>query len=263
MVNGFVATPSRILGVKPETDVEYTFTLQSNMKPDHGQFVEVSLPGIGEAPISVSGFGEGWIQLTIRAVGCLTREVIKRKEGDSLWLRGPYGVPFPAAAFRDRDLVVAAGGCAVAPVRSLILSRLNDPTQRAKTRLIFGFKSPESVLFQDELQTWKDQVQTIVTIDSQACTWNGRTGLITQHIKDIEISDPGQTNVVIVGPPVMMKFTAKEFLNRSISPQSIWVSFERRMACGLGKCGHCKIDNTYVCIDGPVLRYDCASHLLD
>lgn len=263
MSNPYIPKASRIISVAPETDVEFTFTVESSVSPSHGQFVEVSLPGIGEAPISISGFGDGWIQLTIRAVGVLTRRLATCTAGSLIYIRGPYGHSFPEALFRDNYLVIAAGGCALAPVRTLINARLSDPVQAAATRLIFGFKNPESVLYKNELEQWKEKTQVIVTVDNEACSWNGKTGLITRHIGDIDIPAPEHTHAVVVGPPIMMKFTTIEFTKRKIAPERIWVSFERRMACGIGKCGHCKIDNTYVCIDGPVLRYDKALDLFD
>lgn len=263
MNNPYLPVASRILDVVRETEVEYTFTLESAVKPDHGQFVEVSLPGIGEAPISVSGAGDGWIQLTIRAVGPLTHAISKCTTGQSLFIRGPYGVAFPSDLYKDATLVVAAGGCAVAPVRTLIRSRLADDKLAANTRLLFGFKNPESILYKNEIAEWGNMVQTIVTIDNEACSWNGRTGLITTHVADVDIPDLSKVHVVIVGPPIMMKYTSAQFFSRGIKPEQIWLSFERRMACGLGKCGHCKIDNSYVCVDGPVFRYDKALHLID
>ncbi|MBN1600367.1 MAG: anaerobic sulfite reductase subunit AsrB [Chitinispirillaceae bacterium] len=263
MNNAWVPVANRITDIIKETDVEYTFTLESSIRPDHGQFVEVSIPGIGEAPISVSGTGDGWIQLTIRAVGHLTCAISTCKVGEQLFIRGPYGVAFPSALYENATLVVAAGGCAVAPVRTLIRSRLADKKLAANTRLLFGFKNPESVLYKDEIDEWSKLVQTIVTIDKEACSWNGRTGLITSHVADVDIPDLSQTHVVIVGPPVMMKYTSAQFFSRGIKQEQIWLSFERRMACGLGKCGHCKIDNSYVCVDGPVFRYDKALHLID
>jgi len=263
MRNPFVPTPCRIIGMQPETDIETTFTIDYSCTPRHGQFVEVSLPGIGEAPISISGFGDGFIELTIRAAGTLTRRLLACTVGDPIFIRGPYGHHFPDDLFSNAFLVIAAGGCAVAPVRTLINARLDDPETAEATRLIFGFKNPEAVLYKDEIERWKKKTSVIVTVDDEACTWNGRNGLITRHIGDIDIPDPGRTHAVIVGPTVMMKFTTIEFTKRKIARERIWVSFERRMACGIGKCGHCKIDDTYVCTDGPVLRYDRALTLLD
>jgi anaerobic sulfite reductase subunit B len=263
MRNPLLPVAGSIISTIQETDVEYTLTIESSIKPQHGQFVEVSLPGCGEAPISVSGFGDGWIALTIRAVGDLTRKIVTRNVGEKLWLRGPYGTSFPEAKLRDSLVVVAAGGCALAPLRTFITARLADPATAAKTRLIFGFKNPESVLYKEEIEAWKKVCQVIVTVDNEACSWNGRTGLITRHIGDIDLPDPEKAAAVVVGPPIMMKFTTIEFTKRKVSADRIWVSFERKMACGIGKCGHCKIDNTYVCLDGPVLRYDTALNLLD
>ncbi len=261
--NPYLPVASRIMAIKAETEVEYTFTLESRMQPRHGQFVEVSKPGVGEAPISVSGVGDGFIELTIRAVGHLTREIIKAKVGESLYLRGPYGVSFPDELFADEHLVIAAGGCAVAPVRTLIRSRMNNSDQASRTHLLFGFKSPEAVLFREELDQWKQSAPVIVTVDKESCSWDGRTGLITAHVSDIVLPDPSRSFAVVVGPPVMMKFTAQELMKHGLLPERIYVSFERRMACGIGKCGHCKIDDSYVCVDGPVFRYDKALRLFD
>lgn len=263
MGNPLLPVAGRIISNVQETDVEFTLTIESLIKPQHGQFVEVSLPGFGEAPISISGCGDGWIALTIRAVGNLTRKIVSSKVGEKLWLRGPYGTSFPEAELRDSLVVVAAGGCALAPLRTFIRARLADPVTAAQTRLIFGFKNPESVLYKDEIEVWKKTCQVIVTVDNEACSWNGRTGLITRHIADIDIPEPQKAAAVVVGPPIMMKFTTIEFTKRKVPADRIWVSFERKMACGIGKCGHCKIDNTYVCIDGPVLRYDKALNLFD
>lgn len=261
--NPYIPQSGRILSIKAETDVEVTFTIESRMKPLHGQFVEVSRPGIGEAPISVSGVGEGYIELTIRGAGHLTKDILTSRVGDVLYIRGPYGKPFPADLFRGNFLCIAAGGCAVAPVRTLIRSRLADPASASMTRLLFGFKSPQDVLFRGELPEWKKSAPLVVTVDRNSCSWTGKTGLITSHVPDMDIPDPATAYCVVVGPPVMMKFTVSEFMKRGIPAEKIYVSFERRMACGIGKCGHCKIDDSYVCVDGPVFRYDKAVHLFD
>ncbi|MDG5814158.1 anaerobic sulfite reductase subunit AsrB [Chitinispirillales bacterium ANBcel5] len=263
MKNPYLPEPCRIVAIKEETDIESTFTLKSSIRPQHGQFVEVSKPGVGEAPISVSGFGEGFIELTIRKAGHLTGKILESQAGETLFVRGPYGVCFPADLFAGKNLIVASGGCAVAPVRTLIRSRLADQEQVSRTSLLFGFKDPQSILFRDEIDDWKEAVPVVVTIDKEACSWTGKTGFITAHVPDVAIADPATSYAVVVGPPVMMKYTTQEFMKRGLSPENIYVSFERRMACGIGKCGHCKIDDSYVCVDGPVYRYDKALRLLD
>lgn len=263
MNNPMLPKPYRILAIVPETDLEITYTIECGLVPQHGQFVEVSLPGVGEAPISVSGTGDGWIELTIRTAGKLTRAIAALSVGDVLHIRGPYGHPFPEEMLRNEFVVVAAGGCALAPLRTLIRSRLENPECAEKTRLLFGFKNPDAVMYKTEINDWKKMVPCVVTVDDEACVWGGKKGVITRHVPGIDIPNASQAFGVIVGPPIMMKFTAIEFTKRGIAPDRIWVSFERRMACGLGKCGHCKIDDTYVCVDGPVLRYDKALNLFD
>lgn len=261
--NPYASQPFTILSVQQETESEFTFLIKSDLQLKCGQFVEVSIPGIGEAPISISGINQGSMELTIRGVGKLTNAILGKKPGETVWIRGPYGNSFPTELFENKPLVIAAGGSGIAPVRPLIRSRLNNSFGLANTSLIFGFKNPESLLFKEEISHWSNKVPLICTVDNPSSTWSGKSGLITQHVRELDLQDNKQTQVVIVGPPVMMKFTAAEFIARSVSRENIWVSFERRMACGLGKCGHCKIDSTYICLEGPIFRYDKAITLID
>ncbi|MFA4943545.1 MAG: anaerobic sulfite reductase subunit AsrB [Lentisphaeria bacterium] len=263
MANPYQSEAARILAVRRETAVDRTFRIACALRPAPGQFVEVSLPGVGEAPISVSGLGDGWLELTLRKVGCLTGALFQLGVGDQLQVRGPYGHGWPLAAFAGKHLVVAAGGTGLAPVRMLIDRFAAEPAALAGFELLAGFKTPADLLFQEDLARWGRRLRVQATVDKGAPGWTGRVGLITALVPELALPAPAEAAVVVVGPPLMMKFTAVEFLRRGIPEENLWLSFERRMQCGLGKCGHCKIDATYVCLDGPVLNYTQAKRLLD
>lgn len=263
MKNPVLPAPYKILSIVKETKQEYTFRVEAPVVPEHGQFMQLSLPRIGEAPISVSAYGDGWMDFTIRAVGKVTDKLFSLKPGDELFLRGPYGKGWPIEDLRRKHLVFIAGGTGLAPVRSL-LNKCFDEEEFAKSvHLICGFKNQGSILFTPELTKWKEKFTTVYTLDDEEIPdWN--QGLVTKFIGDVPFADYGEDyRVVIVGPPVMMRFAALECVKNGVPDEKIWVSFERKMSCAIGKCGHCRIDETYVCLEGPVFNYTAARNLLD
>lgn len=264
-VNAYLPFKANILNITKQTAVDWTFRLACDVNPKWGQFMEVSLPSVGECPISVSDYGDGYIEMTIRNVGKVTNVIHCLKENDHLFIRGPYGNHFPVPEFAGKHLIIAAGGTGLAPVKSIINHFYRHPGQLTKFDLLAGFRSPTDVLFKEELAQWQQQFNVQVTVDQvdDGQHWDGQVGLITTLVPKLEIPNPKETVVIIVGPPVMMKFTILEFLKRNLPEENIWVSFERKMCCGLGKCGHCKIDDTYVCLEGPVFNYTKAKNLLD
>lgn len=255
MKNEYIPFLSEIKEVIKHTEIEYTFRMhfEGDVKP--GQFFEVSLPKYGEAPISVSGIGENTVDLTIRKVGKVTNEIFEKYVGDKLFLRGPYGNGFDLENYKGHEVVVVAGGTGLSPVRGIVQHFGNHPEDSKGFTLIAGFKSPEDILFKDDLKAWKDKMNMIVSVDNAPEGYEGPTGLVTKYIPELEIKDLSDVQVVVVGPPIMMKFTVQEFLKRGIAEENIWISQERKMCCGIGKCGHCKIDDTYICLDGPVFNY--------
>ncbi len=261
--NAFLPFPVKITSIVNESDCEFTMTVEARLAMTPGQFFQVSLPKIGEAPISISNYGEDWLQFTIRAVGRLTSAIQNLRVGENLFIRGPYGTGFPIDRFCNSNLIIVAGGSGVAPVRPLISQILAGRIPAKSLHLIAGFKSKESILFAGEIETWKKRCQITLTIDKPQDGWDGDTGLVTEHIRRLKLEVPEDYQVVVVGPPVMMKFSTAEFRLLGIPVNNIWVSFERHMSCGLGKCGHCKIDNTYVCLDGPVMNLSHAATLID
>ncbi len=253
--NEYIPFPSKILEVIEHTDIEYTFRMEFKGDVKPGQFFEVSIPRFGEAPISVSGIGENFVDLTIRRVGKVTNEIFKNYVGDKLFMRGPYGNGFDVDIYKNKELIVVAGGTGLSPVRGVVDYFAKNTNESKGTTLITGFKSPKDMLFKDDLKRWNDKINLIVTVDSAEEGYTGNTGLVTKFIPGLDIKDKENVQIIVVGPPMMMKFTVMEFLKLGIKEENIWISQERKMCCGLGKCGHCKIDDTYICLDGPVFNY--------
>lgn len=253
----------KILDVKKESTHEWTFRVETDARPDHGQFMQLSIPKIGEAPISVSAQGEGWLEFTIRSVGKVTDHIFRKQPGEFLFLRGPYGKGWPMEQFKNKHMVVIAGGTGVAPVRSMLRYFAENPGFVQDVHLICGFKNEEGIVFRQELSEWKKKFHTIYALDKDEKEgW--RTGFVTAFVKEIPFeSFDGNYAVVVVGPPPMMKFTGLELVKCGADPEKMWMSFERKMSCAIGKCGHCRIDEVYVCLDGPVFPYTTARDLVD
>ena len=262
MKNILLPTGHKILNVLKETQAEYTFRVAYEGKTDHGQFFQLSIPKIGEAPISVSGRGEGYIEFTIRKIGRLTEGIFGLGVGDTLCMRGPYGKPFPVESFKGKDLIVICGGTGMAPVKTMLSHFYEHRSEVGKLHLIAGFKDNNSVLFTEELEKFAESFHTIKTLDNSSAP-GFETGMVTAHIGKIPFARFDDYNVIIVGPPAMMHFAALECLKCGAAEEKIWVSFERKMSCAVGKCGHCKINETYVCLEGPVFNYTVAKELLD
>ncbi|MGL5379534.1 anaerobic sulfite reductase subunit AsrB [Clostridium sp.] len=263
ITNEYIPFISEILEVIKHTEIEYTFRMafEGDVKP--GQFFEVSIPKYGEAPISVSGIGENYVDLTIRKVGKVTGEIFNNYVGDKLFLRGPYGNGFDIENYKDKELVVVAGGTGLSPVKGIVDYFSQNPSESKGFTLVSGFKSPEDILFKADMEEWKKNLNFILTVDSAEEGYTGNVGLVTKYVPELEIKDLDTVQVVVVGPPMMMKFTVLEFLKLGIKEENIWISQERKMCCGLGKCGHCRIDDTYICLDGPVFNYTKGKMLID
>lgn len=261
MTNEFKPVPCEILDITKESKHEYTFKVKTDIKVNHGQFLEVSIPFFGEAPISVSDFGEGYLSFTIRSVGKVTDAIFNKQKGDTLYLRGAYGNGWPYEELSQHDLVIITGGTGLAPVRSMIKSLISsDYLNNHKLTLVSGFKNAEGIIFQNDLMEWKDKINTIYTLDNDEKEgWN--TGLVTKFLPEIDYGK--DCRCVVVGPPMMMKFTCQGLMENGIKAEDIYVSFERKMSCAVGKCGNCRVDEVYVCQDGPVFKYDKAKDLLD
>lgn len=262
-LNEYGPVPSKILKVIKHTELEYTFRMvwEGEVKP--GQFFEVSLPKFGEAPISVSGIGNGTIDFTIRKVGKVTNEIFEHYAGDSLFLRGPYGNGFDVGNYKNKEIVIIAGGTGVSPVRGVVEYFAKRSEERKSLTLIAGFKSLSDILFEEDFKRWRETMTVILTLDGGEETSFHKIGLVTKYIPDIWVSDVNTAQAIVVGPPAMMHFSVEALLKRGFLKENIWISHERKMCCGIGKCGHCRIGETYVCLDGPVFPYTEGQLLID
>lgn len=263
MNNEYIPQLSMIKEVIRHTDLEYTFRMEFDGEVRPGQFFELSLPKYGEAPISVSGIGDKTVDFTIRRVGKVTNEIFEHYAGQYLPIRGPYGNGFDLENYRGKELVIVAGGTGLSPVRGVVDYFARHPREAVSTTLIAGFKSPGDVLFKEDFAFWKKQISVIQTVDAAPKGYVGPVGMVTKFIPELKFKDIRQASFICVGPPVMIKFTVLEILKLGVPEESIWVSHERKMCCGLGKCGHCRIGSTYICLDGPVFNYVDGKDLMD
>jgi anaerobic sulfite reductase subunit B len=261
--NEYIPFISEILEVIKHTEIEYTFRMAFKGEVKPGQFFEVSLPKYGEAPISVSGIGEHYVDLTIRRVGKVTDEIFNNYVSDKLFLRGPYGNGFDIDNYKGKEVIVVAGGTGLSPVKGIVDYFSENKEGSKGFTLISGFKSPEDILFKEDIKKWEKNMNFILTVDGAKAGYQGRVGLVTKYIPELDIKDKENVQVIVVGPPMMMKFTVLEFLKLGIKEENIWISQERKMCCGIGKCGHCRIDDTYICLDGPVFNYSKGKKLID
>ncbi len=259
----YLPVMARVLKVQPLTELEKLFTLQlpggRSLGNDPGQFVEVSLMGIGEGPISISSSpsrSNGTFELCIRRVGDLTGALHQLQAGDVVGVRGPFGHGFPINRMRGKDILFAAGGLGLAPLRSLINQVLDERGAFGRVIILYGTKNPKELLFKDELNEWagRADVEFHLTVDRGDPSWSGNVGVITTLFPKVTIN-PRNTVAATCGPPIMYRFVLMELLGKGIPETQIYLSLERRMKCGVGKCGHCQINNYYCCQDGPVFTY--------
>ncbi len=225
---------------------------------DPGQFVQVSLFGVGEAPISICSSPTRFdsFELCVRKAGRFTEALHQLKVGDEVGIRGPFGVGFPVVPLEGNDVLLIAGGLGIAPLRSLINYIIVNRRDFGKVDILLGCRDPESMLFSGELAYWDKRIDINFncSIDREAPDWHGNVGLITALIPGVTL-DPQKTFAIACGPPVMYRFVVDELLKKGIPESHIYLSLERHMKCGLGKCGHCQIHDVYCCQDGPVFNY--------
>jgi len=260
--SSYLTHQGRILEVKALTKEEKYFKieLKGNKLLDHepGQFVMIAIPGVGEAPLSVSSSPSqvGYFEIVVRKVGTFTSAMHKLEEGDQIGIRGPLGNGFPVRNLMGKDLLFVAGGLGIIPLRSLINYVIDNRRDFGKVSVLLGCKAPENLLFDDELNTWNKRldVNFSCTVDRSAPDWKGNVGLITSLIPGVDL-DSQKTFAIVVGPPIMYKYVLIELLKKNIPEDQIYLSFERHMKCGVGHCGHCQLGSLYCCKDGPVFNY--------
>lgn len=227
-----------------------------------GQFLELSLPGIGEIPISYCGIpsADGAIELCIRHVGHVTAPLLRAKAGDAVGLRGPFGRGFPLEAYQNQDLLLIAGGLGMAPLRSLLLALLQERQRWGNLTLLYGAREPGALLFLDELLQLQrcHDIRIRLTVDHPGHNLENpldcRLGLLPTLLEKLTI-EPGQTYAALCGPPVAYPCLVSGLKSMGLADERIHLSLERRMKCGLGRCSHCAVGTLLCCTDGPVLSY--------
>lgn len=257
----YVPRAVELVEVIPENELEKTFVFDLldglPMPYRAGQFMLLTVFGAGEAPFTLCSMPgeEPRLRLTVRRYpgGRVTEVLHAMDPGAHAGIRGPFGNGFPIDRLRGRDVLVVAGGIGMAPQRGLIEAILNEREDFGRLIVFYGMGQPGQMLYRELMAQWqqRDDLELHLTIDRPHPDWDGHVGLVTTLFGEIEL-DPERTSVTIVGPPVMYPFVAAECAKLGIPDEDIFVSLERRMACGVGKCGHCAIKGVYVCIDGPV-----------
>lgn len=226
-----------------------------------GQFVMLELPGIGEAPFSISSspVRQGNLELCIRSVGNLTNFLAKVERGIKVGISGPFGTHFPVEKMYGQDILLIAGGLGIVPLRSPVLSVLENRSRYGRVDIIYGARKPSELLFTYQYDMWrKFDLNLTIIVDQADRDWQGPVGLITgplQEILDQRGSLAKDTHAIVCGPPVMFRFVCAMLTKAGLPMQKMFVSLERRMHCGRGKCCRCNIGSTYTCLDGPVFDY--------
>jgi NAD(P)H-flavin reductase len=230
-----------------------------------GQFNMLTVFGVGEAAISVSGdpAEPGRLVHTIRAVGAVSTALTQLEAGDVLGLRGPFGVGWPMAEADGRDVVIVAGGLGLAPLRPVLYRLFAERERYGKVILLFGARSPAEILFRHEIEAWRKRLDIgiEVTVDHADSGWRGHVGVVTTLIRRADF-DPSRTIAMVCGPEVMMRFAIAALEEAGVADDTIWLSMERNMKCAVAFCGHCQFGTVFVCRDGPVFRYDRVRGLL-
>ncbi|MBU1149168.1 FAD/NAD(P)-binding protein [Patescibacteria group bacterium] len=266
MKNNYQTKEAKIVDIKPEAPGIKMYTLQltksterNAFRFDHGQFIEVSLPGYGESPFDVCStqqiINKKLIQLCIRKAGRVTDKIHQLKKGDLVGIRGPYGHGWPTISeLKKKNVLIIGGGIGLIPMRSIIEELAGQPNWQKKMTVFYGAKSTKEFIFKDRYTFWRSQADFRITIDSKERAWSGCTGVITNLFNQCEVNK--DTVALVCGPPIMYRFVLEKLKKACLPEKNIYFSLERRMDCGVGICQHCAIGPYYVCKDGPVFRYD-------
>lgn len=224
-----------------------------------GQFNMLYAFGIGEAAISLSGdpSNRQTVTHTIRAVGSVTCALAELRPGAAVGMRGPFGSAWPTESMRGHDVVIVAGGIGLAPLRPILYHLLRNREDYGRVALLYGARTPSDVLYSADLDLWRKchDFQVLVTVDRHEGSWRGSVGLVTTLFPSVEF-DPQRTIGLMCGPEVMMRFVQREFATHGMSDDRVYLSLERNMQCAVGFCGHCQLGPEFVCMTGPVFRYD-------
>lgn len=258
MDNIYLPQIVKITKLEEQSPTVKLFRLEPGFSFNPGQFVLAGQIGYGEAPFGPLSTPDekNYIEIAVRKTGTVTNYLHSLKEGDKITLRGPYGQGFPLDFIEGKDMVMVTGGCGIPPIASLIEYIIKNREKFGNIYLIYGAKTPEELLLKERMKEWeKSNIKIITTIDKPAAGWTGPVGFVSDFVKEIKI-DEANAVATMCGPGPMMEALEKILRPLGISDRRIFVSMERKMQCGIGKCQHCTTGDKYVCLDGPVFYYD-------
>lgn len=262
MKNPFQPFAVTIADIIDETPTIKTFVLDLNGNKfsfEAGQFIELTVPGVGEAPFtpSSSPYIKDKLEMTIMKVGKVTSALFEMPVGAILGVRGPFGKPYPLEQFEGREVLILGGGVGLAPLRSLFLALAEDIKKYKKIYIKYGARTPQDIVYKNQLPEWKTWkgVEIALTVDVGDSGWKGKVGVVTILLEN-GLVDVKNMVAVVCGPPIMMKFGTLKLLEKGFDGNNIYLSMEKNMSCGLGQCGHCRCGKYFVCKDGPVLTWE-------
>ena len=249
--------PVKVVARRRENHDTVSLDIEDSMPVEPGQFNMLYAFGKGEVPISVSAAGKGRITHTVRDVGLVTSALTSVAPGSAIGIRGPFGQGWPVGGLRGKDVLVVAGGLGLAPLRPALHALLERRTEYGRLVLLYGARTPSDLLFTRELERWRGRFDfdVEVTVDRGEDGWRGNVGVVTR-LFDRTRFDPAHTVALMCGPEIMMRFTLRELEKAGVADERVYLSMERNMRCGIGLCGHCQLGSRFVCLDGPVFRYD-------
>jgi len=265
-MNSFYPNQGVIKKVKFETTNTNTYTLaysdqklQKDFSPAPGQFIMLSIFGVGESAISLSEICKnGSIITTIRDVGSVTNSIISLKEGDYIGIRGPYGNGWPLDKIKGKDILIVSGGMGIAPLRGVINYIKNNRKEFGYLEILYGARTPDDMIFTYEFDKWRKirKTRLELTVDSMPVKsqFECQLGLVTSCFPRMK-SKPRNSVALLCGPEIMIRYAAKCLETIGFKDNQIYLSLERRMKCGIGKCGHCQVGLKFVCKDGPIFSY--------
>ena len=256
---------SKVTSVTDETHNIKTFTLVHGEEFEFktGQFVQFVISEVGESPFtpSSSPYVKEKMDITIMKAGRVTNKIHTLKEGDLVGIRGPLGKGYPIEDFYGREVLILGGGVGMAPLRSLLLTLIAQKDKFKRLLLLYGAKTPGDIIYKEQFADWKRQgVEIYRTVDNGDETWKEKTGVVTVLCDDVKVD---KEIAIVCGPPIMMRFGTFKLLDMGYRPENIYLSMEKNMSCGIGKCGHCALGPYFVCKDGPVFKYSEIEHLED
>ena len=260
MANPYAPRRVRLEEVIEEAPNIKSFVLEpeDGFEFETGQFIELVVPGLGEAPFTPSSSPavKGNFEVTVMRVGSVTERLHELEPGAELGVRGPLGKGYPLEEMKGREIFIAGGGVGLAPLRSLFHTLLEMPEDFKRIVVCYGARTPKDLLYRRVYDEWSSEpgVEFNVTVDEGDEDWKGNVGVVTTLFEKVE-ADPSRTAAVVCGPPIMMKFATLGLQKLGFADRDIYLSMEKNMSCGIGKCGHCRLGPYYVCKDGPVLTY--------